>query len=146
MNEFAPLGAVRANLLTGVLWGLWHAPLILMGFNYEPYRIAGVVFTCGLTTSLSCVLWLAREYTGSLLAPAILHGAFNGFQGFLVLLIAGRNPLLIVPAGVLGWAAISIVAAGLWAASAGRRDRGRRDGGWYDTGCLTGDACPVLPR
>ncbi len=34
-GELRPLGAVRANLLTGVLWGLWHAPIIiLMGHNY----------------------------------------------------------------------------------------------------------------
>jgi uncharacterized protein len=120
MDELAPLGAVRANLLTGVLWGLWHAPLILMGFNYEPYRLAGVVFMCGLTTSMSFLLWRAREYTGSMLAPAVLHGAFNGFQGFLVLLIASRNPLVSVPAGVLGWAAIALAAAALWQFSAGR--------------------------
>lgn len=120
MDELAPLGPVRANLLTGVLWGLWHAPLILMGFNYGPHRLLGIVFMCGLTTSLSFLLWRAREYTGSLLAPAILHGGFNAFQGFLVLTIAGRGPLVGVPAGVLGWVAIGMVAAVLWAFSRGR--------------------------
>jgi CAAX protease family protein len=118
MDELEPIGPVRANLLTGVMWGLWHAPLILMGFNFEPHRIAGVFFMCGLTTSLSFLLWRSRQYTGSLLAPAIIHGAFNGFQGFLVLLIASRNPLWSVPVGVLGWVAISIVAAVFWAATA----------------------------
>ncbi|HEY5540264.1 MAG TPA: CPBP family intramembrane glutamic endopeptidase [Coriobacteriia bacterium] len=119
MDELEPIGPVRANLLTGVLWGLWHAPLILMGFNFEPYRIAGVFFMCGLTTSLSFLLWRARQFTGSLLAPAVIHGAFNGFQGFLVLLIVARNPLVSAPAGVLGWTAIGLVAATLWAVSSG---------------------------
>jgi len=120
MNELAPLGAVRANLLTGVLWGLWHAPLIVMGFNYAPYRIAGVFAMCGLTTSLAFLLWRARQYTGSLLAPAILHGSFNGFQGFFLLLVASRNPLVSAPTGVVAWAAIGIVAALLWTISRGR--------------------------
>jgi membrane protease YdiL (CAAX protease family) len=120
MNELAPLGPVRANLLTGVLWGLWHAPLILMGFNYGPHRVLGIAFMCGLTTALSFLLWRAREYTGSLLAPAMLHGGFNAFQGFLVLTIVGRDPLVGVPAGVLGWVAIGTVAALLWAFSRGR--------------------------
>jgi membrane protease YdiL (CAAX protease family) len=113
-EELAPLGAVRANVVTGVLWGLWHAPLVLMGFNYEPYRLAGILAMCGLTTSLSFLLWRARQVTDSLLAPAVLHGAFNGYQGFLVLLVAGRNPLLSVPTGLLGWVAIALVAAVLW--------------------------------
>lgn len=120
MNELAPLGPVRANLLTGVLWGLWHAPLILMGFNYAPYRLMGVVAMCGLTTALSFLLWRAREYTGSVLAPAVLHGAFNAFQGFLVLTIAARNPLVSVPVGVLGWVALALVAVLLWALTRGR--------------------------
>lgn len=120
MNELAPLGPLRANVLTGVLWGLWHAPLILMGFNYGPHRLLGIVFMCGLTTALSFLLWRAREYTGSLLAPAVLHGGFNAFQGFLVLTVAGRDPLVGVPTGVLGWVAIGAVAAVLWAFSRGR--------------------------
>ena len=39
MDELRPLGAVRANLLTGVLWGLFHAPIILLGYNFDPYRL-----------------------------------------------------------------------------------------------------------
>jgi uncharacterized protein len=120
MDELESIGPVRANLLTGVLWGLWHAPLILMGFNYEPHRFAGVLFMCGLTTALSFLLWRSRQYTGSLLAPAVLHGAFNGFQGFFVLLVAIRNPLASAPVGVLAWAAIGLVAAVFWWFSAGR--------------------------
>jgi hypothetical protein len=83
-NELAPLGPIRANLITGVLWGLPHAPLILMGFNCEPHRVLGIFAMCGLTTSLSSLLGRAREFTGSMLAPAIPHGAFNGSQGFFV--------------------------------------------------------------
>ena len=29
-DELRPLGPVVANLVTGVLWGLWHTPLILL--------------------------------------------------------------------------------------------------------------------
>lgn len=120
MDELAPLGPVRANLLTGVLWGVWHAPLILMGFNYGPHRVLGIVFMCGLTTAMSFLFWRAREYTGSILAPCVLHGAFNGFQGFLVLTIAQRNELVSVSAGVLGWLALAIATVPLWVLSRNR--------------------------
>jgi uncharacterized protein len=29
-----PLGRWPAILLTGVVWGLWHAPIVLLGYNY----------------------------------------------------------------------------------------------------------------
>jgi uncharacterized protein len=111
MDELRPLGAVRANLLTGVLWGLFHAPLILLGFNFAPYNLAGIVMMCVLCTPFSFLLWFARERTGSLLAPAVLHGAFNGFSGFFLMLIIGRNPLVAAPVGLAGAAGIAIVAA-----------------------------------
>lgn len=38
-EETKLLGFWRSSLLIGVLWGLWHAPVIMMGYNYsgEPY-------------------------------------------------------------------------------------------------------------
>ena len=32
--KLMPLGIRKAILLTGFIWGLWHAPVILMGYNY----------------------------------------------------------------------------------------------------------------
>jgi membrane protease YdiL (CAAX protease family) len=120
MDEFRPLGPVGANLLTGVMWGLWHTPLILMGFNFAPYNLIGPLFMVILCTPFSFLLWRARDFTGSLLAPAIIHGMFNGFAGVFVVLIADRNPLLAVATGVVGAAAVALVAAALWLVSAGR--------------------------
>jgi hypothetical protein len=37
-----PLGTLRAVLLTGTIWGVWHAPFILMGHNYPGHEAAGV--------------------------------------------------------------------------------------------------------
>ena len=33
-DELRHRGTVPANLLIGLAWGLWHAPLILQGYNY----------------------------------------------------------------------------------------------------------------
>jgi membrane protease YdiL (CAAX protease family) len=120
MDELRPLGGVKANLLTGVLWGLWHGPIILMGYNFAPYNVAGVFMMCAICTSLAFLFWRARQYTDSLLAPAMLHGAFNGYGGFFLLLMVSRNPLLSVPVGLLGAVAVGIVAAVFWKWSAGR--------------------------
>jgi membrane protease YdiL (CAAX protease family) len=120
MDELRPLGAWKANILTGVMWGLWHAPIILLGFNYGTQRLAGVVAMCVWLVPFSFLLWRAREYSGSVLAPAIIHGAFNGSAGFFVMLLASGNRVLTAPVGVLGAVTIAIVAAVAWALTNGR--------------------------
>jgi len=120
MHELRPLGAMRANLLTGVLWGLFHAPIILLGFNYDPYRIPGILMMVVLCTPFSFLLWRARQFTDSLLIPAMLHGAFNAYAGFFLLLLVGRNPLVSLPVGLLGAATLALVAWVFWRWSEGR--------------------------
>jgi len=113
-DELRPLGAFWANVITGVLWGLWHAPLILLGFNYGAYGRIGTAFMVALCIPFSFLLWRAREVTGSLLAPAVLHGAFNGFAGVFLVLLVDTNPLIAAPVGLIGAGAFAVVAALFW--------------------------------
>lgn len=120
MDELRPLGDVKANLVTGVLWGLWHAPIILLGYDFGPYRFPGIFAMVVLCTSLSFLLWRARQFTDSLLIPAMLHGAFNAYGGVFLLVMPNRNPLVSVPIGLLGAAGIGLVALVFWKWSAGK--------------------------
>jgi membrane protease YdiL (CAAX protease family) len=113
-DELAPLGAVRANLITGVLWGLWHAPVILLGYNYGSYRVPGVVAMIVWCVAGSFLLWRMRQVTGTVLAAAITHGAINGFAGIFLYALADPNRLLAAPMGAVGIAAVVVVAALLW--------------------------------
>jgi membrane protease YdiL (CAAX protease family) len=114
MDELAPLGAFRANLLTGVMWGLWHAPIIMLGFNYGEQWALGAVMMCVWVTPFSFLLWRSREYSGSVLAPAVIHGAFNGSAGFFLLLVASRAPLLSAPVGIVGALSATMAATAVW--------------------------------
>lgn len=113
-DELRPLGAFWANVITGVLWGVWHAPLILMGFNYGSYGKIGTAFMVAWCIPLSFLLWRAREVTGSLLAPAVLHGALNGFAGAFTIILVDANPVVAAPAGLVGAVAVAVVAALFW--------------------------------
>lgn len=113
-EELRPLGAFWANVVTGVLWGLWHTPLILLGYNYGANNRLGPVFMVALCIPLSFLLWRAREVTGSLLAPAVLHGAFNGFAGVFLVLIVDSNPLIAAPVGLIGAGTLAVAAALFW--------------------------------
>lgn len=115
-DELRPLGAFWANLITGVGWGLWHAPLILLGYNYGGSRI-GAAFMVAWCVLASFLLWRSRQVTGSLLTPAILHGSINASAGMFVLVLANPNPLIAAPLGLLGMAALGLVTAIFWAAT-----------------------------
>ncbi len=113
-EELRPLGAVRANLLTGLLWGFWHAPIIVFGHNYGVEWGWGILVMIAWVTPFSFLLWQARERTGSVLAPAILHGAGNGVLGVFAFLVAGGHILVALPVGLVLAVVMTVVAALAW--------------------------------
>jgi membrane protease YdiL (CAAX protease family) len=113
------LGRRRAVLLVGVVWGVWHWPLVAMGYNYGfDYPGAPWLGLLGMVwfTVLLGVLfgWLALE-TGSVWPAALAHGAVNAAAGIGVLFVQGSpNPLLgPTPLGVVGSLPFLVVAAWL---------------------------------
>lgn len=101
-HELSPLGFWRASLVGGVLWGIWHAPLILLaGHNFEKHRIAGAVVFIGVCVAASPMLAFVREAGGSVWMAAIFHGVFNGL-GMLPLMFVQGNELLVGMQGLAG--------------------------------------------
>ena len=114
-EELRPLGNLRANLLTGVLWGLWHAPvIILLGHNYGAEWGWGILLMVAWTTPLAFLLSWVRQRSGSVLAPAFLHGAYNGTIGFFALTITGGSLFVAMPMGLLMALVLTAVALVVW--------------------------------
>jgi len=113
-DELRPLGLWRATLLSGVLWGLWHAPIIMLGHNYGDQWRWGILVMVTWTVPLSYLLTWSRERTGSVLAPAMLHGACNGVLGVFTLIIVGGNVLISLPVGLLMALTLTLVALAVW--------------------------------
>jgi membrane protease YdiL (CAAX protease family) len=113
-RELRSVGAVRTSLLTGLLWGLWHAPLIVQGHNYPDHPLLGVPMMVLFCMSLSLPMFLLRERADSVLAAAIFHGAVNGSAG-LPLLVAIGSDLVVGVTGAVGIATWTAVSVALWA-------------------------------
>lgn len=114
-GELQPLGVLRSNLVTGVLWGLWHAPIIiLMGHNYGDQWALGVPMMVAWTVPFSFLLSWVKARTGSVLAPAMLHGAYNGTIGAFALLLVGGNLFIALPMGWLLVAVLTVLAIIAW--------------------------------
>jgi membrane protease YdiL (CAAX protease family) len=120
LPKLMPLGKPKAYTILGVIWGLWHAPLVLVGFNYPGYPILGVLWMMGLMTALGIYLnELTLQNRSSILA-GWAHGAFNGqAYGVWRILFPNVNPLL---GGITGLVGIAVWAGiGMWHMWRGRR-------------------------
>jgi membrane protease YdiL (CAAX protease family) len=85
-NELFKLGRVRGVLLLGVIWGAWHWPLILMGYNYPGHPLLGMLLMVLYTIGLGVVLSYAVLRSGSVLLAAYLHALNNQIVATLIAL------------------------------------------------------------
>jgi CAAX protease family protein len=109
--ELAPLGRLRSTLLTGVVWGLWHAPVILRGHNYPGHPWAGVLMMVVFTTAASIALAWSREITGTIVGPSLFHGVLNAVGPLPLLFVVDANSLVGSTPGLFG--SVVLTALGL---------------------------------
>lgn len=119
-QKLMALGWRRAMVWMGIIWGAWHWPVIIQGYNYgldypgAPWLglLAFTWFTFVFGTILG---WLTVR--GKSVWPAVIgHGAFNGIAGLATLFAQGDpNPILgPTPIGFVAGLAMSAVGMWLW--------------------------------
>lgn len=105
-------GTWPALLISGVAWGLWHSPLILLGYNFGRTDLTGVLLmTAGCTVWGVLLGWL-RLRSASMWPAVFAHGALNASAGLPVLFLAAGaeyDPALSTALGVSGWIAGAVV-------------------------------------
>ena len=112
MESYSPRVSI---IISGVIWGLWHAPIIAMGHNYgtgystAPWGgiLAMVVFCLFIGSFFS---FLAIR-TKSFLPASIAHGSLNGFAAISIWFTLGTPSPFIGPSptGVIGGIGLIIV-------------------------------------
>jgi len=115
--KLMPLGGRKAMLLMGVIWGVWHAPIIMMGHNYGT-AYAGAPFVGPLGMIWFCFVvgtffgWLTLK-GGSVWPAVIAHAALNGMANLPAFFTQGKPNLLIGPTvtGLLAGVGFVVVAA-----------------------------------
>lgn len=77
----ARLGVTRGIGLLGLIWSLWHLPVLLAGYNYPEHPILGalVLFPVQLVAASFFLGWLTIR-AGSFWPAALAHGAVNSIQ------------------------------------------------------------------
>jgi len=87
------MNVLFATLLIGMVWTLWHVPLIyLYGAKFTAYSL--FIYSLHITSFSIFYSWLYHKADGSLLLVGLLHGATDAFGGFFPALAAkiGQGP------------------------------------------------------
>ncbi len=116
LPKLMPLGQWKAILLSGAIWGFWHAPTtFLHGHNFPRHPCLGVpVMIVGCTLLGAILAWLYLN-TRSPWVAALGHGAVNASPGLAMhFLKPGFDTALGgLILGVAGWIVMSIFIAWL---------------------------------
>lgn len=104
LPRLLPLGRDRALAVSGIIWGLWHAPLVLLlGFHYPEHRAEGALLFTAVVMLLGIYIGYLRLVSGSTFLAAFAHGMFNSqFYGVWQLIFPDVDPLLGGMTGAIG--------------------------------------------
>ena len=105
-----PLGTWPALLLSGAIWGIWHSPVILLGYNFGRTDVTGVLLMIGGCVAWGILFGWLRLRSASVWPAVIAHGSLNAAAG-MILLVAATQPdqALAGPLGVATWIVLAVV-------------------------------------
>ncbi len=110
-----------AILINGVIWGLWHVPLTIMGHNYgvgyPGFPFTGIIAMCIFCTVMGTILSFVTIKTGSCIPAIMGHGTLNGFASAGLLFTSLDHPYNVflgpAPTGLIGGLGFIAVACAL---------------------------------
>jgi membrane protease YdiL (CAAX protease family) len=106
-TELIRLGRIRGIFLLGVIWGVWHWPIIWMGYNYPGQPVIGSIAMTLVCIILAYILGYAVLKSKGVWTAAYLHALSNQSLSFFMLMVFKPDNILLsfgigVPALLLG--------------------------------------------
>ncbi|MFP4644845.1 MAG: CPBP family intramembrane glutamic endopeptidase [Spirochaetales bacterium] len=102
LRELAPLGFWKLSVLTGGIWGVWHAPVILQGHNFPESPYLGIIVMTVQCMAMSPVYTYLTVRASSVLAAAFFHGSFNALASLVLVYLTGAGNIVVSPVGIAG--------------------------------------------
>lgn len=104
-------GLNRGLIFLGVIWGYWHLPIGLMGWNFPDHPILGAVILTPISTLFIGIFlgWLYLR-SRSIWMPTLAHAAWNLCATLLLNeMILQRNVLFMQLTIIVAWGVIASV-------------------------------------
>ena len=95
LKQLGFMGFWKSSALIGLIWGIWHAPLIMLGLNYPDHPQVGVLMMVAWVMVISPLFSYIRLKARSVIASSVFHGTINAVPLLAILLIAGGNDLTV---------------------------------------------------
>ena len=94
-----------AAVSTGIIWGIWHYPINLRGYNFPEHPILGLLVFPISTILLSIIFGWLRLRSGSVWSACLAHSATNtiGASLTMLLFLGGPDFLFTSYLGLLSW-------------------------------------------
>ncbi len=110
LPELEVLGRKKAALWVGIIWGLWHGPVIWMGYNYPGQPVLGTFIMILFTIVLSYFLSYAVYQAKGIWIAAYLHALNNQVVSFLNgFVYAPKDNLFAFGIGIFGIISFGVV-------------------------------------
>jgi len=110
------MSGIPMVLVTGIIWGLWHVPLTIVGHNYGTgypgFPFTGIAAMCLFCIVMGTFLSYVTLKTKSCIPAVIGHGAINSIAAIgMYFTVDGGNPFVgPTPTGVIGMLPFIVVA------------------------------------
>jgi len=103
-----------------VIWGVWHYPLLLRGYDFPDHRLAGMMVFTVSTIFISIIFGWLFQKTGSIWSSSLAHSATNVIGGQLTVLLfgGGASFVLVSYVGILGLVPLGALSA--WIVATGQ--------------------------
>jgi len=104
-RELKNLGFWKYSFFSGIIWGIWHFPLIFHGHNYPKHPFLGSFMMIIFTALLSPLINFIRIKSKSVIACSIFHGMINALASISIAFVIGNNLII----GMQGLSGIIII-------------------------------------
>ena len=114
LRKFLPNTA--ALVVTGIIWGVWHIPIIVMGHNYGTdyvgYPYLGILAMIVFCVVLGVIEGYISIKLESIIPAAMIHSTVNAGAALPIVLVIGSYNPLIGPAitGLIGGLPFTVLA------------------------------------
>jgi len=108
-------GFWRRSIVVGLIWGLWHLPVVAQGHLYPEHPLPGIAWMMAWCVTLAPIFSYLRERSGSVFAVAITSGTLTAIHEVPLTVTRGGSDVVVGITGASGIAAAALVLLGLWA-------------------------------
>ena len=123
LSELRPLGPRTSVLVVGLVWGIWHLPIILSGVHTYPATWTGLLLGLVFFMLAGFVFGYAVLKAQSIWLAAFMHGAMNSVYAFVVsYLMRPDDRLFSFGLGIFGLACLAAVVLAMLRDPVWRRD------------------------